>query len=167
MAAGIVAALLTATITQMISCSSYEISQLLDLHYRPPLLRDRAHGCSSNTLPFVKKTSHVLAPFCFPSPVWRGVLRKLQSCCQPAGANNWCRFKRVETSAVREAETGGGGNLRRSLGEHQGRLMRLRREFIRPTAYFSVTFCLFWIYDFGFLPVLVHSIVQTVFIHNR
>lgn len=77
MAAGIVAALLTATLTQMISCGSYEISQLLDLHYRPPLLRDRAHGCSSNTLPFVKKTSHVLAPFCFPSPVWRGVLGKL------------------------------------------------------------------------------------------
>lgn len=67
MAAGIVAALLTATLTQMISCSSYEISQLLDLHYRPPLLRDRAHVCSSNTLPFVKKKPLMCSPlFVFP-----------------------------------------------------------------------------------------------------
>lgn len=61
MAAGIVAALLTATLAQMISCSSYEISQLLDLHYRPSL-----YVCSSNTLPFVKKPLMCSPLFVFP-----------------------------------------------------------------------------------------------------
>lgn len=66
MAASTVIVLLRATLTQMISHSSYESSQLLYLHYSPSLLRDRMHVCCSNTpaSPLLKHLSRA-RPFLF------------------------------------------------------------------------------------------------------
>lgn len=160
---GPVTVLLWATLTQMISHSSYEISQLLFLHYSPSLLWGWVHICCSDTpaCPLLKHLS-CARPFLFSRSCLAECTREtlvllsgswhkqpLQTNGDQCSARSW-----------REVETGGGGNLRRSLGErfHEGRRTSLSRELL-IIAYVNVTLCFFCII-FLFLPILMFYITQ-------